>query len=50
MALCRSLDEVIAAARQDALADPPLSQELADKVAAIRAPWLAQLAREQIPA
>lgn len=48
--LCRTLDEVIAAARQDALADPPLSQELADKVAAIRAPWLAQQAREQIPA
>ena len=50
MTLCRTLDEVIAAARQDALADPPLTQEGADQAAAILAPWYAQLARERAPA
>ena len=50
MTLCRSLAEVIAAAQADAAADPPLTQEGADQVAAILAPWYAQLARERAPA
>lgn len=48
--ICRSLDEVIAAADADSANVPPLTQELADKTAAILAPYYAQLAREQIPA
>jgi hypothetical protein len=35
---CRTLDEVYAAAKADAHDDPPLSQEVADLVAAILAP------------
>ncbi len=42
--ICRTLADVIAAAERDALADPPLTQALADKVAAILAPHLAALA------
>lgn len=45
MTLCRTLDEIYAAAARDALADPPLTQEQADRVAAILAPrWAAILA------
>lgn len=47
--LCRTLDEVIAAAAQDALTEPVRSQEWADRVAAILAPHLAALA-EPVPA
>jgi hypothetical protein len=34
---CRKIEEVIAVAEADAANDPPLSQETADKVAAILA-------------
>jgi hypothetical protein len=37
---CRTLDEVRAAARDDAKADAPLTQDQADLIAAIRAPHL----------
>lgn len=36
--ICRTLDEVLAAADADAAGDPPLSQDQADLVAAILAP------------
>lgn len=35
MALCRTLDEVIAAGREQGASDGPLSQAAADRVAAI---------------
>lgn len=38
--ICRTLDEVLAAADADSAGDPPLSQDLADLVAAILAPHL----------
>lgn len=44
--LCRTLADVIAAARQDAAADAPLTQAQADRIAVILAPWRAQRARE----
>jgi hypothetical protein len=51
MPALRTLDEIRAQARLDALGDPPLSQETADKVAAILAPCRRQLAaREPQPA
>ena len=37
MTTCRTVAEVIAAAGDDARDDPPLSQDLADYVAAVRA-------------
>jgi len=39
--ICRSVDEVRAAAVADAKGDPPLTQDQADLVAAIAAPHLA---------
>jgi len=39
--ICRTLDEVRAAALDDAQGDPPLTQDQADLVAAIAAPHLA---------
>lgn len=44
--LCRTLDEVLAAARQDALSDPPYTQEQVDYFAALTAPHLDRLRRE----
>jgi hypothetical protein len=41
MATCRTITEVRDAARDDAGNDPPLTQDDADHVAAIRAPHLA---------
>lgn len=38
MSTCHSLAEVLAAADADSLADPPLSQETADQVAALLYP------------
>jgi hypothetical protein len=38
MTVCRTLDEVRAAALADAASDPPLTQDAADLVAAILAP------------
>jgi hypothetical protein len=38
MMLCRSIAEVEAAADADSLADPPLTQDQADLIAAILAP------------
>jgi hypothetical protein len=40
MTTCRTLDEVHAAGADDGRRDPPLSQDTADLVAAIRAPTL----------
>jgi hypothetical protein len=47
--VCRTLDEIYAAAAADALGDPPLTQEQADRVAAILAP-VRHLLREPQPA
>jgi len=41
--LCRSLDEVFAAADADSLGEPPLTQAQADRIAAILAPHLPAL-------
>lgn len=40
MTVCRTLDEVKAAGRADGAADPPLSQDTADLVAALLAPHI----------
>ena len=45
---CRTLAEVIAAAEADAATMPPLTQETADKVAAILAPIRAR--QQAVPA
>jgi hypothetical protein len=39
MTLCRTLDEVLAAADADSRDDPPLSQDQADLIAALLAPY-----------
>ncbi len=44
MTVCRTLAEIEAAAKRYALAEPVRSQEWADRVAAILAPYLAQRA------
>ena len=36
--ICRTLDEVLAAADRDSQADPPLSQDTTDLIAALLAP------------
>ena len=47
MSALRTLDAVWAAGYADGAADPPLSQELADRIAAILAPYFrARAARE----
>jgi hypothetical protein len=46
MAVLRTLADIEAQARLDALADPPLTQAQADRIAAILAPHRRQLARE----
>jgi len=38
MAVCRSVDEVRAAAQADAATDPPLTQDQADYLTALLAP------------
>jgi hypothetical protein len=40
MTVCRTLDEVLAAADADSASDPPLSQDQADLIAAILAPHI----------
>jgi hypothetical protein len=40
--ICRTLDEVYAAAKDDAAGEPPLDQDTADLVAAILAPTRSQ--------
>lgn len=40
MTLCRTLADIEAAAERDAAADPPLTQEQADRIAAILAPYI----------
>jgi hypothetical protein len=46
MTVCRTIEEVIEAAKRDAAGQAPLTQEKADLAAAILAPYLAPLARE----
>jgi hypothetical protein len=43
MVVCRTLDEIYAAAAADAAGDPPLTQAEADRVAAILAPYRLRL-------
>lgn len=43
--ICRTLAEVLAAADADSRSDPPLSQDLADYVAAVLAPHRTRAAR-----
>ena len=43
--ICRTVDEVIAAAKADAAGQQPLTQQQADLAAAILAPHLAALER-----
>jgi len=47
MTLCRTLDDIEAAAERDALAEPVRAQEWADRVAAILAPYLPALAARE---
>lgn len=47
MAVLRTVDEVWEAGARDALAHPPMSQEKADRVAAILAPYRRQLAARE---
>lgn len=47
MTVLRTLDEIWQAGTLDGAADPPLSQAVADQVAAILAPWYRTLAARE---
>lgn len=50
MPVLRTLDEIWEQGERDALKHPPMTQEQADRIAAILAPWRRRYAEAAVPA